>query len=414
MTQRGSAREKRGKLFARARYGDDKRVEVVVPWAKTLEEATERAHLIGDVAQQLVDVGRGDLVRGVAKELAKASTADMLVRARKAIAMVLKGEKAIRTGRDITLKQWGLHYTSGDLSRKHPDHVKDKDFKRDAGRLRMYVYPIVGEVPVRSFTLSHGNTVMSSLPKHLSSASRRHVAQALMRILHLAVFPGALLVASPLPRGWLPKLKGRKHYSCLYPREEAQLLAHVDVPLALRLFFGVLGREGMRLSELWDSQWWQWNLVEGTFTTSRTKTGDPRMWAVRPDVAIAMAEWKRRRSELARPFAELDELVGDRTKIAGLFRTSLKRAGVDRSELFSETEHTGQLRAHDCRAFFVTVSIAEGRSETWIRDRTAHKSTTMIDRYRRQARQFEELKLGSPVDLAQALGLGGTRGEDHS
>lgn len=409
---RGSARKKRGKWFARLRYGSDQRLEMVVPWATDEEAAVARARLMAETADKLIGVGRHDLVRGTCKELALADTADRLARTQKAIAVILKSEKAVRTGRDITVKQWGQHYTSGDLHKKYPDHVKDKDYKRDAGRLRMYVYPHVGDVPVRAFTLSHGTAVMRALPAHLSKTSRRHVAQALMRIMHLAVFPGALIVASPLPRGWLPKLeaKDRKHYSCLYPREEERLLVCAEIPLVVRLFFGVLAREGMRLSELWDSQWWQWNLIEGTFTTAKTKTGDARMWALRPDVARSMAAWKKARPDLARPFAELDDIVGDRTKTAGLFRSYLTQAGVDRAELFTSTAHTGKLRAHDARAMFVTISLAEGRTETWIRDRTAHKSTAMIDRYRRQARQFAELKLGSFVDLDHALSLGGSRG----
>lgn len=413
---RGSARLKRGKWFARLRYGNEKRLELRLPWAQSEAAATERAQLMADIADKLVGLGRQDLVRGSCKELALADDADRLARARKAIAVILKNEKSVRTGKDITLKQWGMHYTSGDLHRKFPDHVKDKEYKRDAGRLRMYVYPLCGDVPVRAFAISHGNAVMRALPSRLSKTSRRHIAQALMRIIHLAVFPGQLLVASPLPRGWLPKLdsKDRKHYSCLYPREEERFLRCESVPFTLRLFFGVLSREGMRLSELWDSMWWQWNLVEGTFTTAKTKTGDARMWALRPDVTAAMAAWKRRHPQSTRPFADLDELIGDRTKTAGSYRAHLRAAGIDRPELFESTEHTGKLRAHDARAMFVTVSLAEGRTETWIRDRTAHKSTSMIDRYRRQARQFEELKLGSFVPLDQTLGLGDARGANPS
>lgn len=413
---RGSARKKRGKWFARLRYGGDKRLEMLLPWATDELEATARAQVMAATADRLLEIGRADLVKTVCREFAIADDVDRLARAQKALASLLKNEKALRTSRDITVKQWGQHYTSGDLAKKFPDHVYDKDYKRDAGRLRMYVYPHVGDVPVRAFQLSHGNTVMRELPAHLSPTSRRHVAQALMRIMHLAVFPGQLLAASPLPRGWLPKLhaKDRKHYSCLYPREEAAFLSNAEVAMALRLFFGVLAREGMRLSELWDSAWWQWNLVEGTFTTAKTKTGDSRMWAIRPDVAKALGLWKALHPKLARPFAELDTIIGDRTKTAEALREALKASGVERTELYETTDHTGKLRAHDARAMFVTVSLAEGRTETWIRDRTAHKSTSMIDRYRRQARQFSELKLGSFVDLVTALGLGDARGPEST
>jgi integrase len=75
-----------------------------------------------------------------------------------------------------------------------------------------------------------------------------------------------------------------------------------------------------------------------------------------------------------------------------------KLAGVTRPELFTSMEHTGKLRAHALRATFVTCSIASGKPQTWIRDRTAHKTMSMVDRYRRTARQFEELDLGALGD----------------
>jgi hypothetical protein len=50
-----------------------------------------------------------------------------------------------------------------------------------------------------------------------------------------------------------------------------------------------------------------------------------------------------------------------------------------------------------------SVSLAEGKSETWIRDRTAHKTTTMIDRYRRTAPQFQELGVAGLVAIVDAL-----------
>jgi integrase len=41
------------------------------------------------------------------------------------------------------------------------------------------------------------------------------------------------------------------------------------------------------------------------------------------------------------------------------------------------------LRAHDLRATFVTLSLAQGKSEAWITDRTGHKSSQVIYRYKR-------------------------------
>lgn len=400
--RRGGAREKNGRFYARARYGRAKRLELRVPWARSLDDATARGEIIGEVAERLAAVGRRDLVRGTARELAEASTPARLAKVQKAVEAIMKGAR-VGPSHDITLEQWAEGYVNGELAEAHPDHVRARDYKNDRSRLKAYILPHVGDVPVVAFDLKHAQLVLSKLPP-MSEANRRQVAQVMGRLMHLAVLPGQLIKASPLPRGWLPKITKRRHYSCLYPREEALLLAHAETSEAFRLFCGILNREGMRLTELLDSDWWQWNLEVGSFTVMKTKTGDPRMWALRPDSAEAMRAW-RKRCDAAKPFAYVAAL-GDKTKLAKRFRAELRAAGVERAELFTSTEHTAQLRAHDMRATFVTISLAEGKSETWIRDRTAHKSTSMIDRYRRIARQVAELQLGSLVDLVEALGWG--------
>lgn len=402
------AREKNGRFYAHGRFGKSERYEYRVPSATTLDDAEARSVIMTQVSEGLVAVGRRDLVRATVKQIAEARTAPRLEAVRKAAKAIIDG--AIKAGhaRDITIRQWGERYTSGELTKLWPDHVKAKDWDDDISRLKAYVYPHVGNVPVTAFTFDHASEVLSKLPaeKVRRDATRRHVAQIMGRLMHLAVFPGRLIAATPLPRGWLPKIADRRMYSCLYPREESLLLAHEATPVVFRLFCGVLNREGMRLSELLDSEWSQWNLDEGTFTTAKTKTRDPRFWVLAPDVAEAMRAWRDHVTIAKPPFATLlaELRITDRVDIAEAFRSALRAAGVDRKELFVTTEYVGQLRAHDMRATFVTIALAQGKGDTWIRDRTAHKSTSMIDRYRRTARQFSELKLTKLEGLTSALG----------
>jgi integrase len=61
------------------------------------------------------------------------------------------------------------------------------------------------------------------------------------------------------------------------------------------------------------------------------------------------------------------------------------------------------MRGHDLRATFVTINLANGKTETWISDRTGHKSSQMIARYRRMARTHAELNLGDLTPLASAI-----------
>ena len=55
------------------------------------------------------------------------------------------------------------------------------------------------------------------------------------------------------------------------------------------------------------------------------------------------------------------------------------------------------------RATFVAVSLANGKTETWVADRTGHRSSAMLKRYRRQARTWAELGLGNLTSLGLAL-----------
>ncbi len=403
---RGGSREVGGRFYARVRYGQNEQVEERIPWATSHEETRARAAIIGELADKLVASGRRDLVKGMAREIANATTDRTLAKARKVIEALALGAASPAQVRGMSFKDWAELWVTGDLHKRYPDHVPAKDHSDDLSRLKKYIYPVVKHVPLAVFDLGHAELVMSKLPA-MSSANRRHVAQIIGRLMNLAALRG-LVKTSPIPRGWLPKIGKGKLYSCLFPREESSLLECGGVPEVARLFCGVLDREGMRISELWDSEWEQWNLVEGIFTTRKTKTDDPRFWALRPDVATAMRAWKKTHGT-RRPFVGMENLT-DKVDLARAFRSWLKVAGVTREELHVTTEHTGALRAHDMRATFVTMSLAEGRSDTWIRDRTAHKSTSMVDRYRRHARQVAELQMGSLVDLSAAMARGTARG----
>ena len=85
------------------------------------------------------------------------------------------------------------------------------------------------------------------------------------------------------------------------------------------------------------------------------------------------------------------------------FRDHLMRAGIDRAELFEHGHLRLRIRLHDLRATFITVKLADGRTETWIADRTGHKSSDQINNYRRAARTVAELGLGDLAPMDQAI-----------
>jgi integrase len=126
--------------------------------------------------------------------------------------------------------------------------------------------------------------VRDRLPSELSRATRRHVLQGISRLLTLAVYPAKLLPANPLQRGFLPKVDTNKAKAYLYPAEDRALLACGDVPLLHRMFYGLLVREGLRVSELLGLTWDGVDLVNNVLTLDKNKTNDPRSWALDPGV----------------------------------------------------------------------------------------------------------------------------------
>jgi integrase len=242
--------------------------------------------------------------------------------------------------------------------------------------------------------------------------TRRQIAQVMHRILRLAVFPLRLIPANPLPPGFLPDKGPPKAKSCLYPDEDAKLLGSQRVPLCWRMLYGFLNREGPRISEAVRFTWSDADLERGGIVLDVNKTDDPRAWALSPGVAAGLRGWRTiRERALGRPLEPSEPIFVDESgepitvgsSHGQRFRRHLQLAGIDRPVLFEHNETRLQIRAHDTRSTFITIALANGRSETWISDRTGHKSSEMINRYRRAARTVAELGLGDLAPLDQAI-----------
>jgi hypothetical protein len=102
-------------------------------------------------------------------------------------------------------------------------------------------------------------------------------------------------------------------------------------------------------------------------------------------------------------FTDEDGRPLENDKLAEKLRAHLRAAGVESEELFIPGVNRGQLRVHDLRGTFVTLSLANGRTESWVQDRTGHTTSAMINRYRRAARSATELALGALTPLFQAV-----------
>lgn len=319
--------------YMRIRLGAKKRESIPLPACRTEDEADRRCEIIADVAQRLLDGGRVDKVKDIADQLGAATSAKQIDLIQKSVARLLS-ETFVRSD-DMTFGKFAGMWTSGELHRQFPDHIKQKaSAKDDEGRLAKYVLPIVEDVPLRAFSLDHAELIMRGIPREASAATRRHVAQILNRLLKIAAYPARMIERSPLPTGFLPKLGPEKAKPYLYPDEDARLLACTSVDVEYRVFYGVLDREGFRVGELLGNAkmgstpiaWSNFDLDRGLVTLDENKTDDPRTWALDAGVAATLKWWQKRS-----PKAPFPRIVA--RHLAERFRAHLKTAGVGRTDL---------------------------------------------------------------------------------
>jgi len=314
-----------------------------------------------------------------------------------------------------TFETFGRLWTSGRLASRFPDHVKKKSSGRqDESRLKNYVYALIGAERVVAFEGRSGlelvERAVAGLPPvgpTFRSTSRRQVIQTIHRPLTLAVYPAKLLSSNSLPKGFVPKVNSDRAKTHLFPSEDSALMRRSEVSVEERLFYGVLAREGLRVSELLDLTWADVDLERGLLTLDTNKTAEPRAWAMDPGVVSALTVWRQRfvpKSAAATPILMNGAgKVIDRYGVAERLREYLLAAGVTRPQLLEASDKRIPLRAHDLRATFVTLSLAQGKSEAWITDRTGHKSSQMICRYKRAARTVAELNIGALAPLNEAI-----------
>lgn len=299
-----------------------------------------------------------------------------------------------------------------------PHRIPDKKSSpSDASRLECHVYPVIGDIQVRAFIgtkgLNWAEDVLKQLPPR-RHRSARQVAQVVNRLLTLAAYPAIQLIPSnPLPKGYVPPTPSKKAKSYLYPEEEAQLMANREVSLKLRVFFGLMIREGARLGNFLSLRFSHLDLRVGVIRFDETKTDAPISWVMEPGTTEGLRRYRQRfcKGRSSRDFVFLDPdghlridgKVIHPSKLAGTLRGLLKKSGVHRTELFENTKHRMNLRVHDLRTGFITVKLAMGKSETWVMDRTGHQSSQMIATYRQKARSHTEANLGDYLPLREAI-----------
>lgn len=414
----GSIYQSRGAWFLVLTLGE--RVHFKLRTCTTRSQAELRQRIITALVEKLRAAGNDATLVPICRQAAEADDDVLpaivqlvsgLAAGTERLAPLARPSFAETRSSSMTLADFGKAWTTNALADQYRGRVRAIDHTENARRLQRHVYPVVfrsravGETPLTEFTLDVADHVLSQ--PSLPAGSVRHVAQVMHRLMKLAVYPARLLPQSPFPPGWLPPPNPPRERGYLYPREEALLMQHGEVPLVWRLFFGVSAREGLRRENAATIEWSNLSLElaggMGHLVLDRTKNGRGASWALDPGTTQALVRWKSlcpsdrwvfptealpryRRARAGRPL-HVDH-AGE------VLRAALRDAGVGRPKLFEHGPHRLQLRAHDLRATFVTLALALGRSEDWVMQRTGHTSSLMLKRYRREAQTASELALG--------------------
>lgn len=373
----------RGRYRVRVSCGPGRRWRIVLG-ALGRPAAERRAALVAELSHHLRH--RHDalalLEEAASHATSEAALLDAIARAKKSAA---RPDRQVETFRTVA-ERWA----SGELAKRHPDHIRAR--KSSPWGMVQVLCEKVGDVPIARFTLADADAALAALPKDLTSATRSRYARIITLVMRIAVYPLKLRDADPIPKGWAPSDRSSIVFPWLYPDEDLRLMQCEAVPLHRRCLWGLLAREGLRMSEALRLTRDCIDLERGAIRLDENKTEEPRAWALSEGVADALAVvWPR--------------YDGPDRHTAETFRADLQTAGIDRPELFLRKGNRRPIRAHDLRASFVTLALANGRSEAYVTDRTGHHSSGMLRRYQRAARHAGELGLGDWTPLDVALGL---------
>jgi len=330
----------------------------------------------------------------------------------------------------ITFQQFGELWTSGNLHKIFPRRVRKKKWTdSDESRLKIHVYPIIGNLELRRFKGADARAWCEEVllrlppPNQFSEASTRHVAGLINRLLNLAASSYIGLIPENPLKGYVPPIQTKRKKNQVYPSEDRLLMGNTDIPLKLRLLWGLLAREGCRLSELWHIQLFEFDLARGKCEIDETKNGKGKDWVMDPGSVRAIRRYVESHfeSDDAKSSLFLDaegqfwlpgeDFPVDKTKLALLLRGWLKETLTPLELWRPQLEGHGKsgpkaripLRVHDLRGSFVTTKLAMGKTEAWCMVRTGHLSSKMLQEYRRLADDRRQTDEGDFVPLDEAI-----------
>jgi integrase len=387
----------------------------------TPDKALARQRLLQIFAMRdaLVESGRGPEARYLMEQAAAVAGDD----SKFAVALALAGRVSeiapAPSGDYRTWSELARAWASGEARRVFSDvRIKEKrSADRDLQRIE-WLEQFIGDVPLATFGKAEYRKALANLPERCkTNSTRRQYGQIVLKVMRIA-HAAELISSNPLADTEAPKVERNEQpfFTCIFPDELYRLLAAELLPFEYRFLWGFMAIESPRIGKLREVRWHHIERDGCGAISIESKNGDVLYWSLSPGTLEALEELERRMPGLAGPFAWLTE--SGVNKAAKTLREHMIVAGNGRHALHETEGRRRRLRAHDTRATFVVNAKRSGRNEEWIKERTGHTTSLMIEKYNRLlsvaekkgwrpiGRLDEALGLGSPVAAATSEGPG--------
>lgn len=201
----------------------------------------------------------------------------------------------------MTFATLAVLWCRGELARRYPDHVRNKKTVVEDVRRFQWLSSVrfsdgmpFGVRRVADIILDDCEFVMGCLSSMIAASSmRRHYVQVIRRALAFAVYLFCVRESLPIPMGWLSNVCSDRAKAWIYFSEDVMLMKCDEVSFARWLFFGLLVREGMRVSEAFGFVWSDVDLVVGVVCFDFNKMDDLCMWVFGVDVVVVLNAWRK-------------------------------------------------------------------------------------------------------------------------
>ncbi|MCA9644839.1 MAG: site-specific integrase [Myxococcales bacterium] len=190
-----------------------------------------------------------------------------------------------------------------------------------------------------------------------------------------------------------PDRGGQRSKAFLFPTELLKFAEADVVPLEWRRLVAIAVYLGARASELEALEWTDIDLEHGKVNihqaisrdsrdvTKSTKSDAPRTFSMEPELMPLLRAMHAEAGGRGRVVREMPR----HRDLAEGFRDWLRKAGVDRPELFISDRTRLNIRFHDLRATSVTWQTVRGDHPAIIMSRVGHEDFETLKKYLRQA-----------------------------